>query len=550
MTTSLDRRDFMIGVAAAGYGLLDGGKALAASGPDRSASPGLGPQPWAVWDAAEKPVRGGILKTAAGDYVGKMNPDHWPVLDWATINNFYDKLVITDGNYRPTINWLMQSLSYESPTVAVTKLRDGISFQDGTRLDAAAVRSVIEWIRDPKSEAWSASWLEPLDSVEVVDPLTLRWHFKTPWGAFAGIIANVPGYMISPAALAKGADATDAHPVGTGAYLLDAASPGNYVRVKRNPDWWFARESGHPEMPYFDGIDVAIIPDPAVRLANLRSGAIDILFALDKSQYAAIKDDPSLKVYTQPFNGTNALRFNCTRGVCKDVRVRKAISHAIDRQALIAGTQFGLARVASCLYPEDHWAHNPDLKPVSFDPGLAKSLLAEAGHPNGLTVRGFYNNSTAGQTVAEAIKDMLSQVNITWEVDLLSPVAATGRLKAADYDLAEGGWTIVFEPDLAATGLYMPGGGFNFGRSDNPRAIELIRAARSEVDGPKRQSLYRQLEQVLYDDHEDAWLWWEVSVAAMRGNLMGWDQKQIVTFKEAWTFSHPLWFKNGSRNSA
>ena len=73
-------------------------------------------------------------------------------------------------------------------------------------------------------------------------------------------------------------------------------------------------------------------------------------------------------------------------------------------------------------------------------------------------------------------------------------------------------------------------------------------AAPGAVDQSKRQLLYWQLEQVLYDDYADAWLWWEESVVAMRKTLMGWDQQQIVKFKEAWTWSHPLWFKHGNRN--
>ncbi len=542
MTATIDRREFMLGAVAAGYALLRGADAA-------DAADGLLSQPWAFWDPSDKPVRGGILRTAAEQYIGKMNPDHWPVLDWLSINNFYEKLVITDGSYRPAVSWLTESLTYQNPTTAITKLRDGITFQDGTRFNAAAVKSVIDWIRDPRNQAWSASWLSPLDGIEAVDDLTVRWHFKAPWGAFPGIIANVPGYMVSPAALKDSPDQCDTHPVGTGAFLLEEANPGNFVRMKRNPDWWFAKASGHPEMPYFDGIVVTIIPDPAVRLANLRAGTIDMLFAVDKSQYVSIKDDPALNVHVQPFNATNALRFNCTRGVCQDVRVRQAISHAIDRRGLIAGTQFGLARIASCLYPGDHWAHNPDLKPVSFDPDLAKSLLKQAGHSGGLTVRGFYNNTSVGQTIAEAIKQMLADVGITWDVELLAPIAATARLKNADYDVAEGGWNFIYDPDLAATALYMPEGGFNFGRSHDEAAIRLIEAGRSETDQVKRQQIYWQLERVLHDDCEDAWLWWEETVVAMRKSIHGYDQARVVKHKEAWNWSHPLWFKDGKRES-
>ncbi len=539
MATVVNRRDIMLGLAGLSSLLLS--KPAGAAG-----NPGAFNEPWAVWDETEKPVRGGILRTAAAQYVGKMNPNHWPVLDWLTINNFYEKLLITDGSYRPAVPWLAASIAFENPLSAVTKLRAGVTYQDGTKLDAAAVKSVIEWIRDPKSQAWSASWLAPLDDVEVVDDLTLRWRFKKPWAAFPGIIANVPGYMISPTALKNDPESCDNHPVGTGAFLLEQANPGNFVKLKRNPDWWFAKASGNPGMPYFDGVTITVIPDPAVRLANLRAGKIDLLLSVDKSQYPVIKNDPALKVYVQPLNTVNALRFNCAKGPCQDVRVRKAISHAIDRRALIAGTQFGLARIASCMYPEDHWAHNPDLKPVPYDPELAKSLLAEAGHGGGgLALRGYYNITAQGRTQAEAIKNMLAHVGVDWQVDLLAPVAVTARLQNADYDLAEGGWTYIYDPDLMATGLYMPDGGFNFGRSHDEEAIKLIEAGRGEIDPTKRQQTYWQLEKVLYDSYQDAWLWWEENVVAMRKSLRGWNQEQSIKHKEAWNWSHPLWFKDG-----
>ncbi len=551
MTVSVGRRDFMLGTVAVGYALLDQrANAAGEAGLPALNDANLPAQPWAVWDKADTPMRGGVLRTAAEVYIGKMNPDHWPVLDWLTIGDFYEKLILTDGSYRATEPWLIESLTYDNPTTAVTRLRSGITFQDGTAFNASAVKFVIDWIRDPASGAWSASWLKPLDTVEVVDDLTVRWHFKTPWASFAGVLSNVPGYMISPAALKKGPTDTDTHPVGTGPYILDEASPGNFVRVKRNPDWWFAKASGNPDMPYFDGVLVTIIPDPAVRLANLRAGKIDILLGVDKSQYRGIKDDPALNVTVLPQNSLNALRFNCTKGVCKDIRVRKAISHAIDRQALIAGTQFGLARIASCMFPDDHWAHNPNLKPVSFDPDLSRSLLKQAGHGGGLTVRGYYNNTANGQTIAEAIKNMLADVGVTWDVELLAPVAETAPLKAADYDLAEGGWTYIYDPDLIATGLYMPDGGFNFGRSHNAAAIRLIEAGRVELNDAKRKQIYWQLDEVLYDDYEDAWLWYEETVTALRKNVRGWDRAQLTRFEEIWYWSHPLWFSGGKNDSA
>ena len=539
----LDRREFTIGFLTASFAAL----ALhpsSASAATESPSSAVLDQPWAVWDKNAKPVRGGIFRIAAEQYIGKMNPNHWPVQDWVTMSYFHERLMFTDGNYNPTVPWLAEKLAWNSPQEVIMTLRDGVTFHDGSPFDAKSVKYQIDWIRDPASKAWDIGWLAQLDTVEVVDDRTLRWKFKTPWAGFTGVMANVPGYVLSAKALQADVDKYDVQPQGTGPFMMEEASPGNYVKLKRNPNWWFAKASGHPDMPYFDGILVTIIPDPSVRLANLQAGKIDALL-LDKSQYAVAKTDPGLNVVTFPGNHLAAVRFNVTKSVFKDIRLRQAVSHAIDRQALIAGTQFGLARLASCMYPEDHWCHNPNLKPVTYDPELSKKLLAEAGYGNGLTVKGYWPNTTMGQTVAEAIKGMLAQVGIDWQVDILAPTAWTARMQSLDYDLAASGWLFIADPDLMATGLYHPTGGFNFGRSKNDEAIALIEAGRKETDLEKRKQIYWKLEEVLYNSCEDAWLWWEVIPQAFRKQVQGWDQDGFLKYKDVWFWAHPLWFKDG-----
>ena len=537
MDSNTDRREFVLGFVATTFGAMLAPQSAAASGALRD-------QPWAVWDYKDKPVRGGYFRTAVERYIGKMNPNHWPVLDWISMGYFHERLMLTDGEYKPTVPWLLEELKFEDPQTVLMRLREGVAFHDGSKFDAASVKYQMEWIRDPKSNAWTAAWLAPLVSIDIVDERTLRWKFNVAWAAFAGVMANVPGYAMSTTALQADVEKYDTEPRGTGPYILEEASPDNFLKVKRNPNWWFAKASGNPEMPYFDGIHVLVIPDPAVRLANLRAGKIDAL-TLEKSQYAALKDDPSITVYRSPSNHLNALRFNTTKGVFQDVRLRKAVSHAIDRKALIAGTQFGFARLASCMFPGDHWCHNPELAPVTYDPALSKKLLAEAGHANGLTVRGYFINTTMGQTIAEAVKNMLAKVGIDWQVDLLPAAVTAKRMQALDYDLASGGWVFIYDPDLMPTGLYHPNGGFNFGRSKNDAAIALIEAGRREIDLDKRQKIYWQLEKVLYDAYEDAWLWWEETLVAYRKDVMGWDHENFLKYRDVWFWAHPLWFKNG-----
>jgi peptide/nickel transport system substrate-binding protein len=442
-----------------------------------------------------------------------------------------------------------------------------------------------------------------------MDTYTVKWHFKRSWATFEGVLAGATGYVISlkalktdvalreskalvrqietekknvaeaekeaasatgesvekskakletarkkltsleeeykkTAALASGAKELDNNPVGTGPFMFEEGNPGNYLKLKRNPNWWFANFIGRPEMPYFDGIKVSVIPDPSVRLANLRAGKLDSM-AVDPTLYPIIKNDRNLQVFANPHNGVVAMRFNLKDGPCKDLRVRKAISHALDRKALINGVDFGLGRPASCMYPTDHWCHNPELKPISYDPALSKKLLAQAGYKNGLTIRGYMSNTPNAITLSEAVKGMLSKVGITWNVELLDPAAMSERMRKVDYDFASGGYTWIWDPDLMATGLYHTTGGYNFGRSNNQKAIDLIEAGRKELDLAKRKKIYLELEKVLFDNYEDAWLWYPMAITVFRKTVQGWNNGMYVKQRDGFFFSHPLWFKGG-----
>jgi len=551
-----------------------------------------------------KPVRGGYLRMASPVYIGLMNPNHFPVLDWVTMSSFYEKLINTDGKLKPTVPWLAESWEYIDNLTVLMKLKKGIKFHDGIDFNAKSLKYQMDWIMDKKNNAWTRTWMEPLKSVEIINLYTVKWHFKRPWGAFLGTIASVPGFMISPKALetdaelselkilsrrlisaerkakrlakkakkdtdiktkaekasqyvdeikakidsltelTKNAKPLDTNPVGTGQYLLEHASPGNYLKLIRNPEWWFGKMAGHPDMPYFDGIKVLIIPDASVRLANLRAGKLDIV-NLNAIQYRMVKNNSKLDTWNIPLNWLVFLMFNQSKGACKDIKIRKAISHAIDRKALVHGTQHGLGRIASCIFPDNHWAHNPNLKPVSYDPELSKKLLKKAGYNDGLILKGFIYNSPEALVFTKAIMAMLEKVGIKWQVRFLDIAAMVEPFSRSDYDMAGGLFQWIFEPDQIASTLYHPDGLLNYGRSNNKEAIDLILKGREEIDDTKRTLIYQKLEKVLQKNYEDAWLWWPNAVIAASKKLEGLNEKMAEKYGEAYNFSHPGWFKDG-----
>lgn len=541
-----DRRGTMQAWAAAAAGLALGPVARQAQA---FSVPDLAAQAYTRLDSADKPVRGGTLRLAVSQYIGNMNPNRWPVNDWVSLSYFHEKLMVNDGAYRPTVPYIAESVVRESATSVLITLRAGIQFHDGSPLTAEAVKYLFEWIKKPDNAAWTVGQLADLDSMEVVTPLKLRLTLKNPWASFEGVLAGAAGYVLSATALQQDARKFESTaPKGLGPYMVDEASPGNHLKLKRNPNWWLAKALGRPDAPYFDGMLISVIPDPSVRLANFRAGKIDIL-TLDKPQYAAVFQDKNVNLQIQPGNHAAAYRFNSAKGPCTDLRVRKAISHAIDRKALIDGTQFGLARPANGLFPSDHWAHNPAIKAVDHNPVMSKELLAQAGFDKGLTIKGYVLNTPEAIQVAEAVKNMLQQVGINWQFDALAPVAAAARRTAGDYDMATGGWAFILDPDICMTGLYHPNGNFSQGRTANPDLLKDIDAARNELVVSKRQTMYQALGKRVADDYLDAWLWWDLTATAYQKWVRGVSYDGNLRHKESWWFTHPLWFADGKPGS-
>jgi len=574
------------------------------------------PKPsWWTWGKEyypEEPVRGGYFRESRTRGAGLLNPNHWPVNDFPLLSFIYDRLIYPDGDHRATVPWLARHWKFENDKTILMKLRQGVTFHDGSKFDAHSLKYQIDWINDRKNGAWSRGWIVPLKSIEVVDDYTVRWHLKEVWAGFFDIFANVPGWLLSPKALkggdaikeaqrlankiklaerkvkkaeakaqkatgskakkatkkvkkeqkklaklkkalaeaqalAKGARDLDEWAVGSGPYMMEEVRPDNFIRVKRNPKWWFGRSIGKPDMPYYDGIVYTVIPEMSVKLANLKAAKIDTL-GIDFSQYPQVKDDPNLNVWITPSNSTLYLVFNETSSVFKDIRLRKAVSHAIDRKAIIAATAGGFGRQASSIFPPEHFAHNPDLKPVKYDPELSRKLVKEAGYPDGLTIRGVLYSSSTDRRYGEVVKAMLKMVGIKWDVKYVEPVAAADIWRNMEYDLSTwvAGW--VKDPDSLLTGLYYPEQDAENKRLVVPKIEKLIQQARGELDFNKRAKIYWQVEKELYEGYHDAFLWHFTGITATRKENLGYNRKMNIAAGEAYWPTHPHWFKNGKRD--
>jgi peptide/nickel transport system substrate-binding protein len=575
------------------------GTAAAAENPDR--------KPWEYWGYdKEKPVRGGTFVSAYVTNVGLFNANHWPINDWLSITMFYEGLFTPDG---PKVShpFLVESYEYTDTVTCVLKLRKGVKFHDGVDFDAYAVKTQMDYIRDKANGCWSRAWLEPVTSIEVVDSHTVKFKFDKPWVGFIGTIQDPPGWMISPKALngdklvnkvkklakavkktkkkaakakkkaakgdekaagkaakltkelvklekdlreaeekAKGLTSSDLLPVGTGPWVFDEYKSGNILKVKRNPNWWYGKSVGHPDMPYFDKRATVVIPDMSVQLANLRAGRIHQMNSLDKALYQKAKKNPDLKMSTSKLYLPIFLQINHNNKALKDPRVRKAITMAIDRKALIEGIFFGLAVPATSFMPHEHWARNQTLKPIEYNPEKARALLAEAGYKDGIKLtQGVVHNAYAPfATMVEPLKHMLSKVGIDWTYQIMDLAATQDKLTNLEYDLSPAG-PLVSDPQTYFNTMYGPKGHSNQGRLKDENLAKMIETASSEMDFEKRKKIYHAIDKYLYDQTMDIYLYYDFEIKAFRATVRGFDSEMFSRWDRLYMATHPLWFKDG-----
>jgi len=177
---------------------------------------------------------------------------------------------------------------------------------------------------------------------------------------------------------------------------------------------------------------------------------------------------------------------------------------------------------------------------------LARKLLAEAGYPDGLVIKGHMGSDTGSVNMAEAVKAMLEKVGVTWKVETLSPASIDDRVKNLEYDLAANTYYYMYEPDLCVTNFYHPSGGWNAGRSNNKPVIELIEKGREEADFAKRKAIYWEIERLLNENYEDVYIYWPIMLVAYPKYIRGYVfEGGAQLHQEVWGESHPLWFKDG-----
>ncbi|HXJ77403.1 MAG TPA: ABC transporter substrate-binding protein [Candidatus Methylomirabilis sp.] len=413
--------------------------------------------------------------------------------------NIGDALVALDENLQVQPA-LAESWKQESPTSWVFILRRGVKFHDGTPFNAAAVKFNFERLLDPATKARDANMLAALDTVEVIDDTTVRLKLKRSFAPLVRTLAYILGYMVSPTA-AKAASLQDfgRAPVATGPFKLARWVSGDHITLVANKDFW----RGAPKV---DEITWKFVPQSATRAALLRSGDVDFVESLDGPDLASVEGDTKLVVTRIPLLSWNFVGVNNRTKPFDNVKVRQAISHAIDANVLVRRVLLGAGLPQNQLVPKGMLGYREDYKGYPYDPARARRLLTDAGYPNGFDTELWYATgyTSSVKELNEAIQGYLAAVNIRARIvvnDLAAWAAARREGKIPMIFMNWGSGTGDSDTSLYSpfNSMEHPPKGVNYTFYANPKVDELVTRAR-EASEAQRDALYREAVALIMDD--------------------------------------------------
>ncbi len=391
-------------------------------------------------------------------------------------------------------------------------LRDGVLFQDGTVFDAAAVKFNIERSASmPGSNRKSE--FPPLDGVTVTDPLTVRIDLKAPFVPLLAALSDRAGMMVSPKAVeAEGADFAN-HPVCAGPFKFVERVPQDRIVVEKFDRYW---NKDHIKL---DRIIYQPLTDTSVRVANLRSGDLDMIERTLPADFKTLESDDKFATASIPALGYQGITINLANGpqsagpFSRDARVRQAFDLAIDRDAINEVVNEGLFVPDDQLVSPTSPYHDAGLAPPKRDIAKAKALLAEAGVPKPSFTLMVPSNSPALAQLAQMLQDMTREAgfDVKLQATELATALAAAHNGAFEAFLLE--WSGRTDPDGNSYSFLHTGSALNDGHYSNAELDRLLDESRTAPDEAARKADFAQIHAILQKDlpifylYHQRWLW-------------------------------------------
>jgi len=395
----------------------------------------------------------------------------------------------------------------DNEQTVVFHIRQGVRWHDGEPFSAWDAKFTYDKLMDEKTNTVRRSDYELIRRVEVPDARTFVVIYREP---FSPCLESW-GMGMLPKHLLEGVDINEAkfnrHPIGTGPYIFKEWRSDEKITLVANPDYYEGR-------PFIDQISYRVIPETAMSEMEFSGGNIDY-YGPSPHQVERFRKDPRYVLYSRLSNGYTYIGWNINRELFQDVRVRRALTMAVDREAITKYVLFDEGVLANGPFPPQMWYSNHDVKPLPYDPEAAKKLLAEAGWKDtdgdGWLDRNdkrfeFTLMTNQGNDVRESIcalvYDQLKKIGIKVSIEVYEWSVFIGKkIDKRDYDACVLGWGLGYDPDVYSIWhSSQRKKGFNFNGYKNEEVDRLLELGRTEFDREERRKIYFRIHELINDD--------------------------------------------------
>lgn len=406
--------------------------------------------------------------------------------------NLYSRLVAPDATGTKIVPDLATSWDVSPDKLTYTfHLRDA-KFADGTPVTAQDAVWSIE--RSRKLDGGWGFLITAVSSITAPDAKTVVVKLSKP---HAPLLADLAMYAYSvlpeKEVEAKG-DAFFTKPVGSGPFQVTSYNPDSEIDFTVNKFWYGTK-------PKIKNIKLQIITDDNTRLLDLQAGKVDVIENPPSNLVKQINANPKLRSDLFPSTRVDFIQLSTKNQYFKNEKVRQAVRYAVDLNEMNKLAYQGTAVPATSFMPYKMQYWNADLPKPAVDLAKAKTLLAQAGFPNGFTTNIItVSGDAAGQAEAVVIKSDLAKIGITVNIESYELVTAYDKEGTGNYGIGERYWTNdIIDPDEVVTFGVVPDAGSNSFDTywNDPAAAKLANDARSETDGSKRQQMYGQIQQIV-----------------------------------------------------
>jgi peptide/nickel transport system substrate-binding protein len=390
-------------------------------------------------------------------------------------------------------------------------LRQGVQWHKGYgEFTARDVKYSLDRIKDPVTNSRYKTLLDIVRRVDVVDPYTVRITLTEPYPDFLpAILAWRPGWIVNKRAVDELGERFGKTPIGTGAYEVVSWRPRAEMVFKANERYF----RGAPQIK---NVRFIVIPDENVAALAMQKDEVNFMPVRGTQAYLSLRGDPNIDMVATPIAGWRGLVLNNTRKPLDDVRVRRALHHAVNRQSLLNDVlqDFGTLDGIGSPIPPGVWSHDANVPKFDFNQDAARRLLTEAGAGN-VRLRLIFRPSGDDPAVAAALQQFFRRVGVEVALDQLEQAAYQARRTAGDYDMLIEGPSRA-APDQFLTGF--EGREFPLGANSSgyKAADDLIVRQRAEVNSARRRQLLVELQKKIAGDVAIIQLWRPYYVTAGR----------------------------------